>query len=182
MPRVNVKTKNRAGKLYNCGRCSDPIKAGERYYEWSFRYGGTRRQHEKHGRPKQSQLTQSKMSGVYAACEDAEAAIAAAGSTEDIAAALNDCASAVSDVKSEYEDGLSSLPQGLQDAGGPGGQTQEKIDALDEFASELESVASDIENETFVPVENETDEDSAAADWLEGLRSQAIDALGALSI
>lgn len=43
MPRVATRTKNKAGKPYDCDRCSEQIKPGEKYHEWSFRYGGTHR-------------------------------------------------------------------------------------------------------------------------------------------
>jgi hypothetical protein len=90
MPRVATKKKNKAGKPYDCCKCSDKIKAGESYYEWSFRYGGTYRQHTSHGSPKASQLTQSKLSGAYAAIEAAEDAVATAETVEDLAAALEE--------------------------------------------------------------------------------------------
>jgi hypothetical protein len=183
MARATMKKKNKAGKPYSCCRCQEKIVAGQQYYEWSFRYGGTYRQHSTHGAPKQSQLTQSKMSGVYAAVESAEESICGADNPSDIAQALNDCASEVENVRSEYEDGLQSLPQGLQDAGGPGGQTQEKIDALQEFQDSLESAASDIESED-EPTEPEKDKtlEEIKEEWLEDLRQKANEALGELSV
>jgi hypothetical protein len=189
MPRVNSKTKNKAGQPYSCVRCSDTIKAGEKYYEWSFRYGGTRRQHQSHGMPKPSQLTQSKMSSAYAAIEAAEDAIAGAASVEDLASALNDCASEIENVSQEYQDGLDSLPDGLRDAGGPGGETQEKIDALNEFAESLQSTASDLESEEPPTEVEEVPEgetpltlEETQDEWLDEKKSQASDALGELSI
>lgn len=149
MPRVSEKKKNNAGQPYGCDRCPEKIKPGDKYFEWSFRYGGTHRQHISHGKPKQSQLTQSKMSGVYSAVETAEDAIGTADEASDIAQALEECASGVDSVKDEYQDGLDSLPDGLRDAGGPGGQTQERIDNLGSFVDALQSAASDIESEEF---------------------------------
>jgi hypothetical protein len=181
MPQVKVKT---ARKTFPCNGCSEKIKPGQRYYTWAFRYGGKRRKHVEHGQPKPSELTQSKLSCVYAAVEAAQVAITSADTPDDIASALNECASEVENVRSEYEDGLSNLPEGLQAAGGPGGQTQEKIDALQEFQDELESTASDIESESESdeeesPAENEAEKKQ---EWIQELRSKAEDALSSLSI
>jgi|SRR5579859_2023094 len=189
MPRVHSKTKNKAGEPYPCVLCSETIKAGEKYYEWSFRYGGTKRQHQSHGSPKPSQLTQSKMSGAYAAIEAAEDAIQSAASVEDLAAALNDCASEIENVSQEYQDGLDALPDGLRDAGGPGGETQEKIDALTSFAESLQSIASDLESEEMPtevepPAKGEPAQtlEEAQEDWFDDKRQEASDALGELSV
>jgi hypothetical protein len=56
--------------------------------------------------------------------------------------------------------------------GGPGGQTQEKIDNLESFKDSLESAASDIESEEF-----DESEESEKEDWLNELRSRAEEAL-----
>jgi hypothetical protein len=71
MPRVNARTKNRAGKERSCGRCGKKIEPGDRYYTWSFRYGGTHFRCAAHY-PRPSELTQSKLSAVYAATENLE--------------------------------------------------------------------------------------------------------------
>ena len=81
MPRVTTRTKNRGGRDRHCGRCGEVIKPGEKYYTWAFRYGGSRFNCYRH-HPRQSELTQSKMSGVYAAIESAQDAIAAAETVE----------------------------------------------------------------------------------------------------
>jgi chromosome segregation ATPase len=173
MPRVAVKTKNKAGKPYGCDRCADEIVAGQRYYEWSFRYGGTHRQHESHGHPKPSQLTQSKMSGAYAAIEEVEQAISKAENASDIAAALNDAAQEISGVKDEYQESLDAMPDSLRDSQA---ETQEKIDALEEFENTLTDAASEIESE-----EPDEDEDETPEQNIEDLRQRALDALGEFS-
>jgi hypothetical protein len=120
------------------------------------------------------------MSGAYAAIEAAEDELASCAASTDIAAALETCASEIESVKDEYQDGLDSLPDGLRDAGGPGGETQEKIDALESFAESLQSAASDIEGAEFEPGEGK--DAQTEEEWLEDLRSQASDALGELSV
>lgn len=113
MPKVSEKKKNKGGQPYICEGCSDKIVPGESYYQWSFRFGGTHRQHTKHGSPKQSQLTQSKMSGVYAAVESAERQIAGTDNADDIGALLEECATEVEQVKDEYQESLDNMGDGL---------------------------------------------------------------------
>jgi hypothetical protein len=142
MPKVATKKKNNAGQPYSCERCSSKIVAGEQYYEWSFRYGGTHRQHVAHGSPKQSQLT-PKMSGAYAAVEAAEDAIASAESVNDLKAALEECASEIDNVAQEYQDSFDAIPENLQQ-GCPAQEMQEKSEALQSFSEEL--TGNDLEN------------------------------------
>ena len=144
MPRVIEKKKNSAGSPYDCCQCAEKIKSGENYYEWSFRYGGTYRQHTAHGHPKASQLTQSKLSGAYAAIESAEAYLAAAESIEDMQSALEECATEIENVAEEYQDSFDSIPENLQQ-GGPAQEMQEKIEALQSFSRELQDAASNLE-------------------------------------
>jgi hypothetical protein len=145
MPRVSTKKKNKSGKAesYRCDSCAEPIVAGQSYYEWSFRYGGTHRQHTEHAHPKQSQLTQSKMSGVYSAIEAAEEALGSATCTEDIREALNECATEVESVKDEYQESIDAM---ISPDGAVAQECQEKIDALETFKDELESASSDVED------------------------------------
>ena len=176
MPRVNTKRKNNAGEPYSCDRCSEKIMAGQTYHEWSFRYGGTHRQHTSHGIPRASQLTQSKMSAAYAAVESAEAEIAAArktGDARDVPSFLNTCAEEIGNVRDEYQESLDGMPDGLQQ-GTAGQDIQEKIDALSEFADALESKAAEIESEL------DMEADAAAAN--ESAFDEAESALEELSI
>src|SRR3954464_10047336 len=72
VPRVYTQKKSSRGAERRCGRygCGKVIEPGESYFQFSFRYGGTHYRCAEH-RPRQSELTQSKMSAVYAAIEDA---------------------------------------------------------------------------------------------------------------
>ena len=193
MPRVSTKKKNSAGLPYDCCRCSNKITAGNQYYEWSFRYGGTYRQHVSHGNPKQSQLTQSKLSGAYAAIESAEEAVGTAESVEDLIFALEECASEIDGVADEYQDSFDAIPENLQQ-GSPAQEMQEKIEALQSFSEELNSAAGDLEEfdeeETVREATNTEEEfDREREEWeekqtahLEEQRSSAEEALGNLSI
>lgn len=182
--RVLLRTKTR-GKELTCEKCRKSIEKGQKYYKWSFRYRGTHTQHESCGYPKPSQLTQSKMSGVYAAVEFCEESISSSDNKDDIVSALNDCAQSIQDVRDEYQEAIDNAPQGLQDAGGPGGQWQEKIDQLEEFQSALEEASSDIEGESFEFDGNEDEAPSAGEqekEWLNELKEKANEALGSLSV
>jgi hypothetical protein len=205
MPRVTSHKKNKVG-TFRCDRCAEPIVAGQEFYSWAFRYGGKHYQHTSHGKVKQSQLTQSKMSGVYSAIESASDTIMGADNAADIASALNDCATEVESVKDEYQESFDNMGDGLSQ--GPTGQEiEEKISALEEFCETLSSEASDIESEEFDFDEVEPEEpekvdadDSPNEEWekehsaleerkaeaeeehVTGLRDRAQEALDGLSI
>lgn len=177
MPRVHAKTKSKRGIEYNCISCPEKIKAGEKYFEWTFRYGDARRQHASHGHPKQSQLTRSKMSSAYAAIEGAESDISDCVSAEDIAQCLRDCADEIENVRQEYQDGLDNMPDGLRDAA-ESGETGERMSALEEFGSDLQSAADEIESEAEPTEPNEGEElEETKAGWIEDMRQRASDAL-----
>lgn len=205
MPKVLTKKKSTAGKEYICTKCGKRVEPGTMYHEWSFRFGGTYRQHEGCGRPKPSQLTRSKLSSVYAAVEGAEDDIQAAQEPDDIASVLDSVAEEVETVKSEYEEAVEAMG-----AAGESGESQERVDALESFYDELQSAADDIRGEEEPEAEEEDDdadddetgekieesedekEKRAAAkekatgekreEWLADLRDRANDALGSLSV
>jgi hypothetical protein len=143
MPKVRTKVKAKAGKEYVCVHCRQKIEPGEQYMEWKFRYGGTRRQHASHGSPKPSQLTQSKMSGAYAAIEAAQEAVDAAGEVSEVREAMEECREGIEGVREEYQESFDSIPENLQ-SGAVGESIQEKITGLEDFMNELEAV--DIED------------------------------------
>lgn len=173
MPRVRTKTKSRAGQKYHCGKCGKAIKPKEKYYEWKFRYGGTHRQHESCGYPRASQLTQSKMSTVYAAIEDAGDDIAKAETPSDIADALDNCAESAREVASEYEQAMEAMGE----AGANNSDWEERKSALEDFADSLDNAASEMRD-------HEVDDDDAEAEEpdMEALRTDADNALSELTV
>jgi len=148
MPRVNTATKSRVGKEIMCRRCHRKIEPGERYFYYKFRYGG-KYTHCKLHPPRASELTQSKMSGVYAAVEGAEDALALLqkknGTVEDVQAVLETAADEVESIRDEYQDSLDNMPEGLQGSS-TGEAIQEKIDALEEFAQTLRDLDEALSN------------------------------------
>jgi len=117
------------------------VKKGDIYYKWAFRFGG---EHKSAKYPRPSQLTQSKMSGAYAAQEALEDSLAAATCIDDITSAISDACDAIRDVANEYEESLSNMPEGLQQ-GPTGEEIQEKVDGLYEWADQLESSSGEVE-------------------------------------
>lgn len=147
MPRVNEKTKNSAGKPYDCNKCEVPIKAGDKYYQWTFYRCRPSRQHVTCGYPRSSQLTNSKLSGAYAAAEALGDAIALAHKAKDLSGIVDEIDTAISDLESvrdEYQESLDNMGENLAQ-GDTGQQIQENIDALEEYINNLESAKSDIE-------------------------------------
>lgn len=175
MPRVNSAMKNRAGKKIKCGRCGKEIKPGDKYFYFTFRYGGKHIRCAEHY-PRPSELTQSKMSGVYAAVEGVEDTIAEvrAGKSniEDLAGALESAADDVDSVKDEYQEGLDNMPDGLRDAAY---ETEDKINELESFAETLRGAAEEVR-------EAETDNEDEQEDAIENTCGIAENALGELSL
>lgn len=129
MPRVKTSTKNRAGKVYKCGRCGRTIEPGEKYFSWSFRYGGTQRRCAEHY-PKQSELTQSIVGEIYAAVETAETEIEGAETVEDVNLAVQGVAEAARQVFDQYTEAAEPF-QG-------GGASGERAEELEPWVDELE--------------------------------------------
>lgn len=187
MPRVTQHKKNRGGKTeeYRCQRCSEGIKPGETYYEWSFRYGGTQRQHTSHGYPRGSQLTQSKLGEVYAAAESLEdwyfeQPVGTDVVDEDYLQGLIESATSIiadardqaESVISEYQDAIEAMPASEE-------QNQERIDAIEDWVGELESAESEVEN---VDIAEALEDDDPVTHLGEQIQSYMSDAAGSFSL
>lgn len=132
MPRVQSRTKSTRGAPYVCSTCGEPIKPGQEFYYWSFRYGGTRRIHVTHGRPRRSQLTQSAMGEVYAAVESLEDLMNGDWEFADVEGAVEDLKSTVEEVKTQYEEAAEHF--------GNAGTNQERAEELEPFMDALEQI------------------------------------------
>jgi chemotaxis protein histidine kinase CheA len=181
MPRVSTKKKSTRGEPYNCQGCSKKIVAGEEYHEWSFRYGGTQRQHTAHGFPRGSQLTQSKMSQAHAACEELEDALGngSLDNVSDIADAVQSCMDSLQEVMDEYEEAINNMPASEE-------QNRERIDQLQETYDSLDNAkdysGDDLEEEDSDDSDEERErknEDNEAK--LSGYRDEILDAVGSRS-
>ena len=147
MPRVyTYKTQARRGDKapHTCVKCHKPIEPGQDRYEWSFRYGGTRRQHVSCGYPRRSQLTQSKMGAVYDVIDGDW------GTTqEDVKTNLEMAAETVREVASEYDEAAQSF--------GGQGENAERASELDSYAGTLDDASREVED-----AEKEEGEDDEA--------------------
>lgn len=155
------------------------IYPGQKYHTWSFRYGGTRRIHAEHGFPKPSMLTQSKMSEVYAAIEEAEENIGNIDDYTDLENALSEVVEVANQVADEYEEAAEAF--------GGQGENQDRADDLHGWADEVENALSSVSDE-FSPCGENDDEDHDENNcldcddnretWLADIRGAATDVLG----
>ncbi len=149
MPKVytyttRARTKHADRGNYRCGKCGKDILPGEKRYEWSFRYGGTYRQHVTCGYPTRGQLTQSKMGQVYDVLD------APWGDTqEEIAANLHEAAEIVTQVAEEY----SEAAQAFRGAG----ENADRAYELEAFSSSLEQAGGEVEQAEREGEESEED-------------------------
>lgn len=212
---MRINTVKHARKPQKCGRCGteikpsrDEVQDGKKVrvlgdsYRWiqfnSFKGGGGRhvRCASYDCRFRQSDLTNSKMSGVYAAQETAEEAIDAwdGETSDDLQAILSECAEAAREVAEEYRESAANMESAF-----PGGsptidECNEKADEIDSWADELESVDFDDKPEDDEDEDANEDEDGdkdeekkrkreeALEEWREGCREAAREAVGALSL
>jgi hypothetical protein len=130
MPRVNTQTRSTRGRVRRCGRigCGREIQPGEKYYSFSFRYGGTQVRCIDHY-PKQSELTQSKLSELYAAVESAEDDMTNADTVEDIVVAVQGVEEVARELAEEYQEAAEPF--------GGAGENAERAEALESYADEL---------------------------------------------
>jgi hypothetical protein len=145
------------------------VEVGQPYYWWKFRFQGRRVSKEL---PRRSQLTNSEfLSQVYDA-EDLTLAGAVAdfqqgGDVEDLASALEELAGEIEGWGSECEEKRSNMPESLQDSES-GTLLQERAEACEELASELNEAANEIRGiereEPDEPKEGEDSEDPEA-EW-----------------
>lgn len=156
MPRVLTQ---KAGKDYP----DQGIKKGEKYYKWSFRYGGT---HKSKTYPRASQLTQSKYSDVYAAQENVSDVCAANDcALQDIIDACRDAADQIRTVGEEYLEADEAM------GGHQSGSNYERSEYCEQGASDYEELA-----DTFEGIEFGEDEDFATeADAIDEIRNLASD-------
>lgn len=118
------------------------IAKGESYYWWQFKNGP---KHYSKTAPKRSQLTGSSFLGQLYDLEDSIADFTA-DNTDDFDAFKEDVLSQIEDLKSECESSLENMPESLQSS--PTGELlQERIDALENWYSEIEGIECDIDED-----------------------------------
>lgn len=146
----------RQGATLACEKCRNQIGKGEsyRWFKVGFR---SRYKHIRCNRPectpRQSEMTASKMAGVYAAIEDAESALSglAPGEVSDIESILQTAGEGIEEVADEYREAGEASPTGLVF----GEDLNERADEISDAANELQS---------WSPSEDEPDYDSCDED------------------
>jgi chromosome segregation ATPase len=137
MPRVHFVKKAR--------KDNPAVKAGESYYHWSFRFGGKRYSKTY---PKRSQLTQSGfLSELYDLQDGIDDRFKDLKTGEDFDTALQDLISEVEGLRDECQDSLDNMPEHLQDSSSSGELLRERVDALEQWVSELDGVDTDFDEE-----------------------------------
>ncbi|SRR6266851_888148 len=176
MGQVKLKTVQTAMKdPGKCTVCGDELKQGGPYRYFKPQFRGNRkvvRCMKPECTPRRSELELSKLSGVFAAQEDAESAIDSAESIEDIQSALEDCSGSVQEVIDEYEQAIEAMPA-LE------ANTRDTIDTLESYISDLDGFSPD------EPDADEEDDEKYAkelAESLETAKEEARDIVNGLAL
>lgn len=129
-----------------CGKCKKEIKKGDGYLWWKGRYG-PRHVRCPSCRPRASELeSNEKVSALLAAIEDAEAGIdrwlsLATTDLSDLQTTANEAAEAVREVSEMFLEGQQNIEDGFQHSTSQSDEMGERGEALEESASNLESLS-----------------------------------------
>jgi hypothetical protein len=120
------------------------IKKGDSYWHWAFAFGPKCKSKTQ---PTRSQLTRSAFLGTLWGIEDGLGdRFKGIVSSEDIQSGIDDLISEIEELKDETEGSLDNMPEQLKDADS-GQLLQERIDGLESWISELDSIDTDIYDE-----------------------------------
>jgi hypothetical protein len=123
---------------------TEGIKKGESYYWWQFAFSP--KQFSKTP-PTRSQLTRSAFNSTLFAIEDGMGErFKDLTTSEAIQNALDELKLEIEELRDETQGSLDNMPQQLQDADS-GQLLQERIDGLESWISELDSIDTDIDEE-----------------------------------
>lgn len=136
MPRV-IRVKRARKKQGKCEHCQSPINKGDPYVWWKFRFG------RKHVRcvkpecaPKAADLTQSAFLSALYTIQDSKFE---ADTFEGLESERDDIVSEIENLRDETQEKFDNMPEGLQQ-GDTGQLLQERIDACEEAANEIQGV------------------------------------------
>lgn len=134
-----------------CGRCGETIGVGESYLWWKFKRGGLhRRCHRAECRPRYSEYgtTSPHLSGIYSAQERFSDAIMnvehSADGVEEVASLLETFAQDIREVAEGYTESADNMVEGFGHETYQSEEIREKAEALEGWADEVESAASDL--------------------------------------
>jgi hypothetical protein len=138
------------------------VKKGESYYWWSFRFGG---KHYSKTYPKRSQLTQSDFLSQLYDLED-RISESSAGTKDDFDSLKEEFVDEIENLSSECEDKLNNMPEQLQSSSS-GETLQERIDALQSWSSDIESIECEDYDEAELREEIKTNNENFTEEELE---------------
>jgi hypothetical protein len=117
------------------------IKKGDSYWWWAFAFGP---KYKSKTQPTRSQLTQSAFFGTLYAIEDGMSKVfEKMTSSEDIQSAKEETIGEIENLKDETQSSLDNMPEQLQESS----PNQERIDGLENWLSDLESIDTDIDDD-----------------------------------
>lgn len=115
------------------------VKKGEPYYWWKFNFGPKVRSKT---RPRRSQLTRSDFLATVLNLEDNFTL-----DRENPQSTIDDFVTELENLRDECQEKFDNMPEQLQETSGSGQTLQERIDSLEEWTSELESVDTEVDEE-----------------------------------
>lgn len=119
------------------------IKKGESYYKWSFNFGPTMKSKEY---PKRSQLTRSDFLGQLYDMEDTlEERFVGCTDEDTIQTELDSLKDDIQNLLDETQERLDNMPEQLQESSPAGETLRERIEALENWISDLDGVDCSIE-------------------------------------
>jgi hypothetical protein len=158
MPRVHHVKKARKDHGEN-------IKKGDSYYWWKFNYGPKVKSKTY---PRRSQLTRSDFLGTYYDIQDGFEP-----TPDSIIDDLSNLIDDVSNLRDETQERFDNMPENLQETSSSGEMLQERIDGLEGWISDLESIDADSWEENF----KANLEGNETEDEIEEKRQEAFDEL-----
>jgi hypothetical protein len=128
------------GNVKRAQKDNPVVKKGESYWWWKFRYGSKRYSKE---RPKASQLTQSAFLSQLYTIEETIAAMSTIDDIENMETVIEE----IGCMRDECEYSLENMPEHLQETSDSGQLLQQRMDDLDVWLQELESIELEMDDE-----------------------------------
>jgi hemerythrin-like domain-containing protein len=120
------------------------IKKGDEYYWWAFQFGPKIMSKTP---PKRYQLTRSPFLSELYHFQDEEIPKITAENTDDLQQIIEDMKEKLEEWKNSAEESLENMPEQLRETSEAGINLQERIDHLDSWISDLESIDLDFDKE-----------------------------------
>ena len=117
------------------------IKKGDSYYWWKFNFG---RKQKSRTKPSRSRLTQSSF---YSQLWDIQDTIAETMTVEGVEGDLESLISDLQNLLDECQESLDAMPEQLQETSAAGETLTERIENMETYINELESIDTSFEDD-----------------------------------